>query len=730
MTLLDQPLSDILEGKEMHERAEFPWHAEDEKAKRPWHHGLTKAFHRKKSSHKLRVQQFTWVDWLAMVLPCVDWIREYNIKTMLLGDVIAGISVGFMIVAQGLSYATLAGVPAVYGLYGAFLPCMVYSLVGTSKQLAVGPVAVTSIIIGTSMKEIVPCAADISNPNQLRDQEQEECQALYNQHVIQLAFIVACLYTGVGVVRMGWVTNFLSHAVISGFTSGASIIIGLSQIKYILGYSIKPAKDVLNQILKEYIDKARNFKWQEFIMGCTLLMLLVAMKEGGKRFKRLRWLRTLGPISACIVGLLAVIIGHVDDYGIRVVGNIPKGLPKPTVHLWAPIEDFGKLIPVALVVMLVDLLESTSIARALARKNGYQLNYNLEIIGLGLANFAGAAFSSYTTTGSFSRSAVNDLSGSKSPLSQFVTAWVVGFVLLFLTPLFSHLPYNVLGAVVVASVVSLLEYEQAIYLFRISKLDWLCWMASFLGTLFISVEIGLGIAIGLALLLAVYQTAFPHTAVLGRVPGSTVYRNIKQYPNATVVPGIVCFRIDAALYFANVKTVQDRLNSVVAKLSEVAHVNDVPGVKYIILDFTPVSHVDAMGLHFLEELIVETRKAGQQLILANPSTKVLREMEPVHLVEALGREWVFVGTNDAVRFCSQRLAEQGLLRNPVTVTLSSEHSAVALGPSSPSTTTATTTMVVTPSMNELADFSKADTSGLSSTSSSVPTVTVVSQRKE
>ncbi|EFJ51511.1 hypothetical protein VOLCADRAFT_79619 [Volvox carteri f. nagariensis] len=546
-----------------------------------------------------------------------------------------------MVVPQGISYANLAGLPSVYGLYGAFIPCITYALVGSSRQLAVGPVAVTSLLIGSNLKELVPI------------------QERYNHLAIQLALLVATLYTAVGVFRLGFVTNFLSHSVIGGFTSGAAITIGLSQVKYILGISI-PRMDRLQDQARVYINNFHNLKWQEFIMGSTFLVLLVSMKEIGKRSKRFAWLRPLGPLTVCIIGLCTVYIGHVDTKGIKILGSIKKGLPKPTVGWWGPMDKFTDLIPIALVVMVVDLLESTSIARALANKNKYELVPNQEIVGLGLANFAGAAFNCYTTTGSFSRSAVNNESGAKTGLACFITAWVVGFVLIFLTPVFEKLPMCTLGAIVVSSVTGLLEYEQAIYLFKVNKLDFLVWMASFLGVLFISIEIGLGIAIGLALLIVIYESAFPHTAQLGRIPGSSVYRNVKQYPNAQLFPGILICRIDAPVYFANIQWIKDRLRAYEERHREWS--SDRHGVKleYAVLDFSPVTHLDATGIHGLEQLIEQFANNGTQLVICNPSVKVVKSMETAGLPDMLGRDYIFVTVHDAVTFCSRQLAERGV----------------------------------------------------------------------
>ncbi|PNW70519.1 hypothetical protein CHLRE_17g723350v5 [Chlamydomonas reinhardtii] len=635
------------------ERMEFPF-PED-----PRYHprdSVKGAWEKVKEDHHHRVATYNWVDWLAFFIPCVRWLRTYR-RSYLLNDIVAGISVGFMVVPQGLSYANLAGLPSVYGLYGAFLPCIVYSLVGSSRQLAVGPVAVTSLLLGTKLKDILPEAAGISNPNIPGSPELDAVQEKYNRLAIQLAFLVACLYTGVGIFRLGFVTNFLSHAVIGGFTSGAAITIGLSQVKYILGISI-PRQDRLQDQAKTYVDNMHNMKWQEFIMGTTFLFLLVLFKEVGKRSKRFKWLRPIGPLTVCIIGLCAVYVGNVQNKGIKIIGAIKAGLPAPTVSWWFPMPEISQLFPTAIVVMLVDLLESTSIARALARKNKYELHANQEIVGLGLANFAGAIFNCYTTTGSFSRSAVNNESGAKTGLACFITAWVVGFVLIFLTPVFAHLPYCTLGAIIVSSIVGLLEYEQAIYLWKVNKLDWLVWMASFLGVLFISVEIGLGIAIGLAILIVIYESAFPNTALVGRIPGTTIWRNIKQYPNAQLAPGLLVFRIDAPIYFANIQWIKERLEGFASAHRVWSQEHGVP-LEYVILDFSPVTHIDATGLHTLETIVETLAGHGTQVVLANPSQEIIALMRRGGLFDMIGRDYVFITVNEAVTFCSRQMAERG-----------------------------------------------------------------------
>eukprot|EP00798_Chlamydomonas_sp_ICE-L_P032252 gene32252-16818_t len=403
---ISHALDKRIESEVDHVPLNYPWEVENEQD-RPSDLLQRHAVHMKKK-YREACATFGFLDWLQVILPCVSWLRTYKWKQWLICDITAGLSVGFMVIPQGLSYAGLAGLPAVYGLYGAFLPCIIYTLFGSSRQLAVGPVAVTSLIISANLQRIVSCANAIDNPNK-PPVGLEACQEQYNKAAIQLAFIVSMMYTGVGILRLGWVTKFLSHAVISGFTTGAAVVIGMGQVKYLLGYSVVMGHSTR---LQDYIT--------QYIAG-----------EAHRINNKMRYIRSFGPLLMCVVGLCSVYIGKVNTPERGYV----KDLPGLTISWWTPMTDpsFADLFPTAIVVMIVDLLESTSIARALARKNGYELVYNREIIGLGMANIVGAAFNCYTTTGSFSRSAVNNLAGAKTPpLAQGQSAACsVMFVLLF-----------------------------------------------------------------------------------------------------------------------------------------------------------------------------------------------------------------------------------------------------------------------------------------------------------
>lgn len=539
-------------------------------------------------------------------------------------------------------------------------------------------------------------------------------QEAYTTRVIQLAFIVGCMYTGIGFLRLGFLVRFLSHSVIVGFTSvrqkfwrswrfppsfasadpahpptrratnppaqttkpppppqGAVILIGLSQVKYILGVKM-PRAETLQENIASLASVGGGAKWQEVVMGCSAIAFLLLLKFIGGRWPRFRIVRAFGPVTVCAVGIGIVASGVTGGSGktgkIKTVGNIPQGLPPFSANKWVPVtQDPASLLGLAVIVTLVDLLESTSIARALARKHGYALVYGQEVVGLGLANIAGAMFSAYTATGSFSRSAVNNDTGARTQLSGFITALVVMLTLLVLTPILKLLPYNCMAAIIIVGLTSLFELGVAVHLLRVHLRDFFVWLAAFLCTLFLGIELGLAISIGLAVLIVIFESAFPHTAVLGRVERSPVYRNIEQYPDAELVPGILIVRLDAPVYFANVQWCQDKLVEYERAAERFAAANGAPRLEYVVLDLTPVPHLDSMGGDFFVQLAEDYAARGIRLALSNPNARVLRMLDRCgatllpgeSVAEArarkrgnrVPREWVFVRVHDAVNAC-------------------------------------------------------------------------------
>jgi len=291
-------------------------------------------------------------------------------------------------------------------------------------------------------------------------------------------------------------------------------------------------------------------------------------------------------------------------------------------------------------------MESISIARQLAAKNQYDLDPSLELLGLGVANFCGSMFQSYPITGSFSRSAIKQDTGAVSNISGIITALIVMITLLVLTPVFELLPLATFAAIIISGVLTLLDFPEAVYLWKVHRFDFLVWITSCLITMFLGVEIGLGVAIGLSLLIVLYESAYPHTAVLGRLEGSSVYRNVKQYPEAVQYDGIVVARIDAPLYFANTEYVREK----VAKYEQAAAAKSSRPIKYVILDFSPVAHIDSAGLHILEELASFYKSREITVLISNPSRIVMEKLVASGIADAIGRDNFYVSVHDAVNF--------------------------------------------------------------------------------
>lgn len=609
----------------------------------------------------------TGKEWLNALLPMTAWLSTYRWREYLPTDVLAGLTVGVMIIPQSMSYAKLAGLPVEFGLYSSLVPIYAYAFFGSSRQLAVGPVALVSLLLSTGLTMILE--DDGITPESRPDGEYEK---IYTTLALQTSVLVGLCYIIMGLLRLGFVTIFLSHAVVSGFTSAAAIIIGLSQVKYIFGYSI-PNDKSLHGILKNIFASIDQFNWKTFLLGTSCVFTLVGLKKLAAKNPRFKWTRAAGPLLVTVVCIVLQVTVDLESRGIPVVGYIPPGLPKFTGDVVFPVSGLGNLAIVVLSIVIVGFMESIAIAKKLAQVHGYELDSSMELMGLGMANLTSGLFGGYPVTGSFSRSAVNNASGAHSGLSAMVTATMVGITLLCLTSVFELLALAALAAIVISGVISLVDYSEAIYLWRVHKFDFSVWMVAFIGTLFLGVELGLGISVGISLLLVIFESAYPHTAMLGRLPGTHHYRNIKQYPDAEQYDGIVLVRVDAPIYFANTQHVRDKIHKYYQRAEEKlqggersgdgddeagednpseALSDDVQRVRFVILELTPVSHIDTSALHTLQEMSASFRKdRGIQLCLSNPNPRVMSRLVSSGLVEEIGRDYIFVSMQDAVHYC-------------------------------------------------------------------------------
>eukprot|EP00667_Euglena_gracilis_P003201 EG_transcript_3207 len=601
-----------------------------------------------------------------------------------------------MLVPQGLSYAKLAGLPSVYGLYGGFLPLIVYGLLGTCRQLGVGPVAVTSMVLGSGLPDTISPYAVQSNPNNPAD---PKAQMQYNYAAIQVAFLAGIMYTGVGLLNLGWLTNFLSHAVISGFMSGACVIIGLGQVKYIFGYNSHPGPTTYTNTTKatQYLANVTNsttnitklvnltkntttttaktssvsfprddpiyaqlsnllssewlpyFQWREFAMGFCWLVFIMGLRKVTALHPRTKIIGYFGPLLVVIISTALTYSYRWDlaPANIRITGNIPSGVPGPTVSWFFPMSNFGSKFMLAIIVLLIDLLESISIARSMAALNGYHLNPTAEIRGLGIANIVGACFNCYTTTGSFSRSSLTNAQGAKSQLAGIVTALCIMLVLLCLTGLFTYLPLNAMAAIIISAMPALFNWREFVFLYKVNKFDCLVYCTALICVMMLGVEWGLAISIGVSLAIVVLYSAFPQITIQGNVPGTEVYRSLKQVATAEEVNECLIIRIDAPIYFANINPLRTTIDYFEER-------NQVMGrnISFLILDMSGVSVVDGPAVHFFKSLVKEQRHKGIQVVLVQPTKQVVAVLIRSGLDDLIGREFIGMDMHKMVQYCT------------------------------------------------------------------------------
>lgn len=506
------------------------------------------------------------------IFPILDWLPNYK-KDWLSGDISAGLTVGVMLIPQGMAYASIAGLPAVYGLYASIVPILIYAIFGTSRQLAVGPVAMVSLLTATAIGSF---------------------EGLTNEAYISYAILLALLVGGIqfllGLFRLGFLVNFLSHPVVSGFTSAAALIIGLSQLKHLLGVEI-PRSHHVHEILLNAIDKANEINWLALTIGIVGVLIIIFSKRIHKALP--------GQLFAVIFGILAVTLFGLGEGAnqVNIVKEIPNSLPSFGIPIF-DMEVIELLIPMALTISLISFMESIAVAKAIQTKHrDYKVVPNQELISLGLANVFGSFFQAYPTTGGFSRTAVNDQAGAKSGLAAIISAILVIVTLLFLTPFFYNLPKTILASVIMVAVFGLIDYKEAIYLFKSNITDFWMLIATFIATLSFGIEIGIGLGVVLSLAMVLFKTTRPHTARLAKVPNTHFYRNMERFSDLDINEELMIYRFDAQLFFANSSFFKDKLYEY-ERLKE-------DKLKLLIIDGESINNIDSTAIHMLEEVVLD-----------------------------------------------------------------------------------------------------------------------------
>ncbi|PVZ68248.1 SulP family inorganic anion transporter [Pelagibaculum spongiae] len=576
-----------------------------------------------------------WFPWLA-------WRKSYQ-QSDLVADLLAGAVVAVLLVPQGMAYAMLAGLPPQMGLYAAILPTLLYSLFGSSRSLAVGPVAIASLMTG----EAVLAFAEIGSQQ-------------YLQLTVQLSLLTGLFLLLLRMLRMGQVVAFLSHAVISGFTAGAAVLIALNQLSHISGISLAGAHGAAELMMTFWQRLEQLNPTTLMIAGVALLLLVLWKSLLPAGLTRLGMSKTLAsmlgkaaPMAAVIFGLLVIGLGDYDQSaGVKIVGAIPAGLPEISVvnifqtpdnqSIW---HNLWILAPSAFLIALVGFLESVSVATALAGKKRETIEPDNELFALAIANLGSAVSGTMPVAGGFGRSMVNDAAGAKTTLASVISAVLLLITLLWFTEWFEQLPKAVLGAVILIAVLPLIDIKSILQTWRYNKADGVTLFTSFVAVLVCGVELGILIGIGCSFVLLVWRVSQPHIARVGRVDATGHYRNLKRYPQAQH-QGLLLIRVDESLYFANARVVEDSLMQLALAEGQSGH---------LVLICSGINFIDASALESLERLQTKLQSAGIVLHLAEVKGPVMDRLAATRFIDHLGQGKVFLSTEQAVDYLTQQL---------------------------------------------------------------------------
>ncbi len=556
-------------------------------------------------------------------LPFLDWTGAYNRNT-LTNDLVAAVIVTVMLIPQSLAYALLAGLPAEVGLYASILPLVAYALFGTSRTLAVGPVAVVSLMT----------AAALGNLGL-------QTSAEYLAAAITLAFLSGVMLLLMGVFRLGLCANFLSHPVISGFITASGILIAANQLKHILGVEVHG----------NYLVDITHSLWQQrettnlitLALGVTTMAFLFWVKNNLKpmlqRFGMSPHLAGIvaktGPILAVMITILITWGFDLVLIGVKVVGEVPTGLPSLSLPVW-DLDLWKQLLTSALLISIVGFVESVSVAQTLAAKRRQRITPNQELIGLGTANIAASLSGGFPVTGGFSRSVVNFEAGAETPAAGAFTAVGIALAALFITPLIFFLPQATLAATIIVAVLSLVNLGVIRRTWNYSKSDFAAMFVTIVLTLLVGVELGITAGVILSIMLHLYRTSRPHSALVGRVPGTEHFRNVDRHDVETDV-GIITLRVDESLYFANARYLEDRVYDLVMLNQQARHV---------VLMCPAVNLIDASALESLETINRRLSDSGVRLHLSEVKGPVMDQLKRSHFLDELSGH-VFLSQFDA-----------------------------------------------------------------------------------
>ncbi|MDZ7839503.1 MAG: sulfate permease [Gammaproteobacteria bacterium] len=561
----------------------------------------------------------------ARWLPCLEWGRRYDRATAF-DDALAAVIVTIMLIPQSLAYALLAGLPPQVGLYASIAPLVLYGLFGTSRSLAVGPVAVVSLMTAAAIGNL----AAPGTPE-------------YYTAAIALALLSGLMLVAMGALKLGFLANFLSHPVISGFITASGIIIAASQLKHVLGIEVSGHN--LYEIGLSLLRGLPATHLPTLLIGAGTIGLLFWIRSRLKPLlsnlgvrPRVADLATkTGPVIGVIATTLLTWALSLDDKGVRILAEIPSGLPPLTLPVF-DVALWRQLAPAALLISVIGFVESVSVAQTLAAKKRQRIVPDQELIGLGAANVGAAFTGGYPVTGGFARSVVNYDAGAATPAAGMFTAGGIALATVFLTPLLHYLPKATLAGTIIVAVLSLVDVRALKHTWNYSKSDFLNMVATILITLGAGVEVGVVAGVSLSIALHLWRTSRPHWAIVGRVPGTEHFRNVDRHRVITA-PGVLSIRVDESLYFPNARFLEELISEQIAA---------DPGIRHVVLMCPAVNFIDASALESLEAINARLDEAGVKLHLSEVKGPVMDRLDRVGFRETLSGR-IFLSQFDAFR---------------------------------------------------------------------------------
>ncbi|PWZ34669.1 Sulfate transporter 3.1 [Zea mays] len=577
---------------------------------------------------------------LKYFVPALEWAPRYTVGKFKY-DLLAGVTIASLAIPQGISYAKLANLPPIIGLYSSFVPPLLYAVFGSSNNLAVGTVAAASLLLASIIETEVP---------------PEENPQLYLQLFYTAAFFTGVFQTALGVFRLGLIVDFLSRSTITGFMGGTATIIILQQLKGMLGMKHFTPKTDLVSVMRSIFYYRHEWRWQSLVLGICFLLLLLLSKHLRKKKPNLFWVSAIAPFLIVVIGGVFAFLVKGDEHGIPIVGDLKKGInPLSISQLTFTDKHVNTAMKAGFLSGILALAEGIAVGRSLALVKNEQIDGNKEMIAFGIMNIAGSFTSCYLTTGPFSKSAVNFHAGCRTPMSNVVMSVCILLVLLFLAPLFKYTPLVALSSIIVVAMIGLIKVREFCHLYRVDKFDFCICMVAFIGVVFFTMVIGLSASVGLSVVRALLHVARPSTCKLGSVAGGDIFRDVRHYPHARSVPNVLVLQLGSPIYFVNAGYLRERILRW-AEEEENGSKIDGQDLQYVVLDLAGVTSIDNTGIGMLVEVHKSLDRKGIRIALTNPRLEVTEKLVlSGYIKDIIGEEWVFLTVKDAITACRYAL---------------------------------------------------------------------------